>query len=171
MLDVPSVLHASVSGGNLDDLLSVYSLSKQSNLAGYRAAFIAGAPNLMPALINNRKHAGMIVPAPVQSAMVAALGDDEHVKAQKDTYRARREALVPAINAFGLRIEDSVGGLYLWCTADEDCWVTMGRLAELGIVAGPGAFYGTAGEEFVRIALTASDERIASAVQRLNTAA
>ncbi|KAA0977973.1 succinyldiaminopimelate transaminase [Paeniglutamicibacter gangotriensis] len=169
--DVPSVLHASVSGGNLDDLLSVYSLSKQSNLAGYRAAFVAGAPNLMPALINNRKHAGMIVPAPVQSAMVAALGDDEHVKAQKDTYRARREALVPAINAFGLRIEDSVGGLYLWCTADEDCWVTMGRLAELGIVAGPGAFYGTAGEEFVRIALTASDERIASAVQRLNAAA
>ena len=61
---VPSILHESVSGGDFTDLLSVYSLSKQSNLAGYRAAFVAGAPNLMPALVNNRKHAGMIVPAP-----------------------------------------------------------------------------------------------------------
>ncbi|MDQ0095412.1 succinyldiaminopimelate transaminase [Paeniglutamicibacter psychrophenolicus] len=168
---VPSILHESVSGSDHSDLLAVYSLSKQSNLAGYRAAFVAGAPNLMPALINNRKHAGMIVPAPVQSAMVAALNDDEHVKVQKNTYRARREALVPALAAFGLRIEESVGGLYLWCTADEDCWTTIGRLADLGIVAGPGAFYGTAGENFVRIALTESDERIASAVQRLNAAA
>ncbi|WP_411730987.1 succinyldiaminopimelate transaminase [Paeniglutamicibacter sp.] len=167
---VPSILHASVCGGDFSDLLCVYSLSKQSNIAGYRAAFVAGAPNLMPALVNNRKHAGMIVPAPVQSAMIAALNDDEHVRVQKDLYRARREALVPALGAFGLRIVDSVGGLYLWCTADEDCWTTLGRLAELGIVAGPGAFYGTAGEKFVRIALTASDERIRSAVERLNAA-
>jgi succinyldiaminopimelate transaminase len=164
----PSILHDSVSGGDHSDLFAVYSLSKQSNLAGYRAAFIAGAPNLMPALVNNRKHAGMIVPAPVQAAMTAALSDDGHVRAQKELYRARRDALVPALKNFGLRIEDSVGGLYLWCTADEDCWVTMGRLAELGIIAGPGAFYGEAGANFVRIALTATDERIASAVQRLN---
>lgn len=167
---VPSILHDSVSGGDMSDLLCVYSLSKQSNLAGYRAAFVAGAPNLMPALVNNRKHAGMIVPAPVQAAMIAALNDDEHVKVQKDLYRARRDLLVPALGAFGLRIVDSVGGLYLWCTADEDCWITLGRLADLGIVAGPGAFYGTAGEKFVRIALTASDERIGSAVERLNAA-
>lgn len=167
---VPSILHESVSGGDSNNLLSVYSLSKQSNLAGYRAAFVAGAPNLMPALINNRKHAGMIVPAPVQAAMVAALDDDEHVKAQKDVYRARRQALIPALGALGLRVEDSAGGLYLWCTADEDCWITMGKLAELGIVAGPGAFYGEAGANHVRIALTESDERIGSAVQRMNAA-
>ncbi|MFF5791479.1 succinyldiaminopimelate transaminase [Paeniglutamicibacter sp. NPDC012692] len=167
---VPSVLDEAVCGGDHTDLISVYSLSKQSNVAGYRAAFIAGAPNLMPALINSRKHAGMIVPAPVQDAMRAALADEAHVAAQKALYRARREALIPALEGFGLRIEDSVAGLYLWCTADEDCWLTMGRLAELGIIAGPGAFYGEAGANFVRIALTASDERIASAVQRLNAA-
>lgn len=167
---VPSLLEEAVCGGDHTDLISVYSLSKQSNVAGYRAAFVAGAPNLMPALINSRKHAGMIVPAPVQDAMRAALADEAHVADQKSLYRARREALVPALEGFGLRIEDSVAGLYLWCTADEDCWVTMARLAELGIVAGPGAFYGDAGKDFVRIALTASDERIASAVQRLNAA-
>ena len=167
---VPSLLENAVSGGDHTGLISVYSLSKQSNLAGYRAAFVAGAPDLMPALINSRKHAGMIVPAPVQDAMRVALGDEAHVVTQKALYRARREALIPALESFGLRIEDSVAGLYLWCTADEDCWVTMGRLAELGIIAGPGAFYGDAGNKYVRIALTASDERIASAVQRLNAA-
>lgn len=167
---VPSVLDPQVCEGNLDNLLALYSLSKQSNLAGYRAAFIAGAPNLMPSLINNRKHAGMIVPAPVQYAMVVALDDTAHVTAQKDKYRARREVLRPALENFGLRIQDSEAGLYLWCTDGHSSWETMQRLAEQGIIAGPGAFYGQAGEQHVRIALTATDERIAQAVQRLNTA-
>lgn len=166
---VPGILEPAVSGGDFTNLLAVYSMSKQSNLAGYRAAFVAGAPNLMPSLINNRKHAGMIVPAPVQEAMRIGLGDDSHVQAQKDLYRARRAKLIPALERFGLRIEHSEAGLYLWCTAGEDTWTTIGRLADLGIVAGPGTLYGTAGDGFVRIALTASDERIDSAVERLNS--
>ncbi|MCW4464318.1 succinyldiaminopimelate transaminase [Glutamicibacter sp. MNS18] len=167
---VPSVLDPRVCAGDLDNLLALYSLSKQSNLAGYRAAFIAGAPNLMPALVNNRKHAGMIVPAPIQHAMAVALGDDEHVAEQKSRYRVRREALRPALEAFGFTIEDSLAGLYLWCTEGRSSWQSMQRLAELGIIGGPGAFYGTAGEQHVRIALTATDERINQAVQRLNSA-
>lgn len=167
---VPSILDPRVCDGNIDDLLALYSLSKQSNLAGYRAAFVAGAPNLMPALINNRKHAGMIVPAPVQHAMVIALNDEAHVREQKDIYRARRDALRPALEGFGLRIEDSVAGLYLWCTERRSSWDTLQRLAELGIIAGPGAFYGSEGEAHVRIALTASDERVAQAVERLTSA-
>ena len=167
---VPSVLDPHVCEGARDNLLALYSLSKQSNLAGYRAAFIAGAPNLMPALVNNRKHAGMIVPAPIQHAMAIALGDDRHVAEQKARYRARREALRPALEKFGLRIEDSLAGLYLWCTEDRTSWQTMQRLAELGIIAGPGAFYGVHGERHVRVALTATDERISQAVQRLNSA-
>ncbi|GAA4371939.1 succinyldiaminopimelate transaminase [Paeniglutamicibacter cryotolerans] len=167
---VPGVLEPAVSGGDLTNLLAVYSMSKQSNLAGYRAAFVAGAPNLMPALINNRKHAGMIVPAPVQEAMRIGLGDDSHVQTQKDLYRERRARLIPALEGFGLRIDHSEAGLYLWCTAGEDTWLTIGRLADLGIVAGPGTLYGTAGDGFVRIALTATDERIDSAVERLNAA-
>ncbi|WP_073705960.1 succinyldiaminopimelate transaminase [Glutamicibacter sp. PAEs-4] len=168
---VPSILDPAVNAGNLDDLFALYSLSKQSNLAGYRAAFVAGAPNLMPSLVNSRKHAGMIVPGPIQHAMVAALNDDEHVAAQRELYRARRDMLRPALENFGLAIEDSVAGLYLWCTAGRPSFETIGALAELGIVAGPGAFYGTAGERHVRVALTASDERIAAAVERLNSSA
>ncbi|GAB2739678.1 succinyldiaminopimelate transaminase [Sinomonas soli] len=164
---VPSVLDPRVSGGDLTGLLSVYSLSKQSNLAGYRAAFVAGAPELMPNLVNSRKHAGMIMPYPVQEAMRVALGDEAHVLAQKDLYRSRRERLLPALEAFGLALSHSEAGLYLWCTAGEDTWATVGRLAGLGIVVGPGVFYGEAGQGFVRVALTGSDERIDAAVERL----
>nr|WP_231366449.1 succinyldiaminopimelate transaminase [Zhihengliuella flava] len=168
---VPSVLEESVSGGDYTDLLAVYSMSKQSNVAGYRAAFVGGAPNLLPNLINNRKHAGMIVPFPVQEAMRVGLADDAHVQRQKDLYRGRRERLIPALQGFGLRIEGSQAGLYLWCTAGEDTWRTVGRLADLGIVVGPGSFYGEAGEGYVRVALTAPDERVDAAVQRLAAAA
>lgn len=164
---VPSVLSDAVSGGDMTGLLAAYSLSKQSNLAGYRAAFLAGAPELFADLVNSRKHAGMIVPAPVQAAMVVALGDDAHVREQKARYRARREALLPALQRAGFTIEDSEAGLYLWSTRGEDAWDSISWLAERGIVAGPGTFYGTAGARHVRIALTASDERITAAAERL----
>lgn len=164
---VPSILDPRVTGGSNDGLLAIYSLSKQSNVAGYRAAFVAGDSALVANLVNSRKHAGMIVPYPVQEAMRIALGDDAHVQAQKDLYRARREQLIGALEAFGLTIHHSEAGLYLWCTAGEDTWTTIARLAELGILAGPGTFYGEAGAGFIRVALTGSDERIAAAVQRL----
>ena len=164
---VPSILDPRVAGGSHEGLLAVYSLSKQSNVAGYRAAFVAGDPGLMPNLVNSRKHAGMIVPYPVQEAMRVALGDDAHVEAQKDLYRGRRERLVPALLDFGLEIKDSDAGLYLWSTAGESTWDTVGRLAERGIVVGPGVFYGEAGNGYIRVALTGSDERIDAAVSRL----
>ncbi|MBR7742970.1 succinyldiaminopimelate transaminase [Phycicoccus sp. BSK3Z-2] len=163
----PSLLDPRVTGGSHEGLLAVYSLSKQSNLAGYRAAFVAGDPALVRRLLEVRKHAGMIVPWPVQRAMLAALGDDEHVARQKERYAGRRAVLRPALEAFGLRVEASEAGLYLWATAGEDCRTTVDRLAERGILVAPGDFYGTAGAEFVRVALTATDERIAAAARRL----
>lgn len=167
---VPSVLDPRVAGGSHDGLLAVYSLSKQSNVAGYRAAFVAGDPVIMANLVNSRKHAGMIVPYPVQEAMRVALGDDAHVNAQKDLYRGRRERLLPALQGFGLEIKESEAGLYLWSTAGESTWETVDRLAALGIVVGPGVFYGEAGNGFVRVALTGTDERIDAAVARLASA-
>lgn len=164
---VPSILDPRVAGGSHQGLLAVYSLSKQSNVAGYRAAFVAGDPDLMPNLVNSRKHAGMIVPYPIQEAMRVALGDDAHVEAQKDLYRGRRERLVPALLDFGLEIKESDAGLYLWSTAGEGTWDTVSRLAERGIVVGPGVFYGEAGNGYVRVALTGTDERIDAAVARL----
>lgn len=167
----PSILDPPrVTGGSTDGLLCVYSLSKQSNLAGYRAAFVAGDSAIMANLVNSRKHAGMIVPYPVQEAMRVALGDAGHVLAQKDLYRGRRERIVPALENFGLKIHESKAGLYLWSTAGEATWDTVARFAELGIVVGPGVFYGDAGNGFIRVALTGTDERIDAAVERLGTA-
>jgi succinyldiaminopimelate transaminase len=163
----PSILDPRVTGGSHEGLLAVYSLSKQSNLAGYRAAFVAGDPALVRQLLEVRKHAGMIMPAPVQSAMAAALDDDTHVAEQKARYAARRARLEPAVEAAGLRVDDSEAGLYLWCTRGEDAWTTVGWLADRGILVAPGTFYGAAGAQHVRIALTASDERIDVAAQRL----
>ncbi len=164
---VPSILDPRVTGGSNNGLLAVYSLSKQSNLAGYRAAFVAGDAAIMANLVNSRKHAGMIVPFPVQEAMRVALADDAHVSAQKALYRARRAQLAGALEAFGLTIHHSEAGLYLWCSAGEDSWTTIGRLAERGIVVGSGTFYGEAGHGFIRVALTGTDERIGAAVARL----
>ena len=163
----PSILDPRVTGGSHEGLLCVYSLSKQSNLAGYRGAFVAGDPALVGRLLEVRKHAGMMVPWPVQRAVLAALSDAAHVEDQKERYAARRAALLPAVERFGLRVDDSEAGLYLWATAGEAGRVTIERLAARGILAAPGDFYGRAGAQHVRIALTATDERVAAAVRRL----
>ena len=162
-----SVLSPQVSGTSYDGVLAVHSLSKRSNLAGYRAGFVAGDPALIARLLEVRKHAGMIVPAPVQAAMVAALGDDEHVVAQRETYAQRRRALLRAFEAAGFVVEGSAAGLYLWATRAEDCWTSVDWLAERGILVAPGQFYGPTGAQHVRVALTATDERVDAAVSRL----
>ncbi|MFJ2740483.1 succinyldiaminopimelate transaminase [Streptomyces sp. NPDC087440] len=165
--DPVSVLHEDVCGGSLDGIIAVHSLSKRSNLAGYRAAFIAGDAAVLGDLLQIRKHGGMMTAAPVQAATVAALGDDTHVAEQRERYAARRTALRSALEAHGFRVEHSEASLYLWVTRDEDCWQTVAHLAALGILVAPGDFYGEAGARFVRVAFTATDERVAAAVARL----
>ncbi|MGR4881945.1 succinyldiaminopimelate transaminase [Streptomyces sp. LARHCF249] len=162
-----SVLHDDVCGGSYEGLVAVHSLSKRSNLAGYRAAFIAGDADVLGELLEIRKHGGMMTPAPVQAAAVAALGDDRHVEEQRARYAARRAALRTALEEHGFRVEHSEASLYLWVTRDEPCWDTVAYLADLGILVAPGDFYGEAGARFVRVAFTATDERVEAAVKRL----
>ncbi|AGL20874.1 succinyldiaminopimelate transaminase [Actinoplanes sp. N902-109] len=164
-----SVLSDEVTGGDYTGVLAVHSLSKRSNLAGYRAGFVAGDPAVVRELLAVRKHAGMIVPAPVQAAMIAALEDEQHVAEQRERYASRRSALRAALTSAGFRIEESTAGLYLWSTRGEDCWKTVDWLAERGILAAPGAFYGPSAAQHVRVALTATDERVAAAVARLTS--
>ncbi|MGQ4443547.1 bifunctional succinyldiaminopimelate transaminase/glutamate-prephenate aminotransferase [Streptomyces violaceoruber] len=165
--DPVSVLHPDVNGGSYDGLVAVHSLSKRSNLAGYRAAFLAGDPAVLGPLLEIRKHGGMMTPAPTQAAVVAALGDDEHVRVQRERYAARRTVLREALLGAGFRIEHSEASLYLWATRDESCWETVAHLAERGILVAPGDFYGPAGAHFVRVALTATDDRVQAAADRL----
>jgi succinyldiaminopimelate transaminase len=163
-----SVLHPSVCDGDHTRLLAVHSLSKTSSLAGYRAGFVAGDPAVVAELLAVRKHAGMMVPTPVQAAMVAALDDDIHEHEQRDRYARRRAALLPAVRAAGFDIDNSEAGLYLWASRGEPCRDTVAWFAERGILVAPGEFYGPRGARHVRIALTATDERIAAAVGRLS---
>ncbi len=165
-----SMLHPDVCGTGADahdGLLVVHSLSKRSNLAGYRGAFITGDAALIKRLLEFRKHTGYMVPMPVQCAETVAYADDAHAVAQRARYARRRELLRSALGAAGYRVESSHAGLYLWTTRDEDCWITLGRLADLGILCAPGAFYGAAGERHVRIALTGTDADIEEATSRL----
>jgi succinyldiaminopimelate transaminase len=163
-----SVLHPDVCDGDFTGLLAVHSLSKTANLAGYRAGFVAGDPVLVNRLVELRKQGGLTVPHPVQQAMVAASSDDTHIESQRERYRARRARLWPALEAAGFRIDESGAGIYLWATAGEDAWRSVTRLAEHGILVSPGTFYGPAGKQHIRVALTATDERIDAAVGRLH---
>jgi succinyldiaminopimelate transaminase len=162
-----SVLHPAVCDEDHTGLLAVHSLSKSSSLAGYRAGFVAGDRAVVAELLAVRRHAGMMVPTPVQAAMVAALDDDVHEHEQRDRYRRRREVLLPAFRSAGFTVDHSEAGLYLWVTRGEACRDTVGWLAQRGIMAAPGEFYGPSGAQHVRVALTAPDERIAAAVDRL----
>lgn len=168
---VPSVLDPRVTGGAHEGLLALYSLSKQSNLAGYRAAFVAGDPALVAALLEARKHIGMMVPGPVQAVMRAALDDDAHVAAQHERYGRRRAALLGAFAEAGYQVDPSPAGLYLWVRAEgRDGWATVADLAGQGILVAPGSFYGEAGARHVRVSLTATDDDVARAVSRLTGA-
>ncbi len=162
-----SVLHPSVCGDSHEGILAIHSLSKRSNLAGYRCAFVAGDPAVVGELLAVRKNLGLQLPAPQQVAMVAALDDDEHVVEQHARYAARRATLVEAFTGAGFRIDHSEASLYLWATRGEDCWATVAWLAERGILVAPGAFYGRAGHQHVRIAFTATDERVDAVLGRL----
>jgi aspartate/methionine/tyrosine aminotransferase len=157
--------------GDNKNILAVFSLSKRSTMAGYRAAFIVGDPLLIAQILEVRKHAGMMVALPVQRAMVAALSDESHVAEQRARYSARRAALIPALAAAGFSIDNSEAGLYIWASRKEDCWDSVAWLAELGIIATPGIFYGELGSQHIRIAMTATDDHINDAARRIQNKA
>ena len=158
----------SFTDGDNSNILAVQSLSKRSSMAGYRGAFVVGDPALIKKILEIRKHAGMMVPLPIQHAMIAALSDDAHVQEQRARYNQRRKTLAPALECIGFKIEHSEAGLYIWCTRGEDSWKSVEALAQLGILVTPGIFYGSDGAQHVRIAMTATDDAIADAAARIS---
>ncbi|MBM6699996.1 succinyldiaminopimelate transaminase [Bifidobacterium pullorum subsp. saeculare] len=159
-------LESDVCEGSAQGVLTLYSLSKQSNMAGYRTAFIAGDRSLVTRMTEYRKQIGQIIPGPVQAAMAAALRNHDSVAEQRDRYRRRLEALVGGLRAHGYDAQMPAGALYVWVPARSgDCWTDMADLARIGIVPSPGEFYGA--PEFLRFSATATDEAIDQAVARL----
>src|SRR5439155_24446037 len=129
----------------LDGVVAVHSLSKRSNLAGLRIGFYAGDPELVGYLSEVRKHAGFMVPGPVQAAAAAALQDDQHVEAQRATYLERLEMFRRGLEAWpGADVPRPGGAFYLWMPAPGgDAWGFTERLAvEAGALVSPGDCYG-----------------------------
>jgi succinyldiaminopimelate transaminase len=163
-----SVLHPDACDGSHAGLLAVHTLSKRSSMAGYRIGFVTGDPELVAELLEIRKHSGMIVPGPIQAAAAAAFNDDEHADAQRRAYASRRAALRGPLEAAGWSVEHSGAGLYLWAVHPErDGWTSVAALADIGILVAPGDIFGPSGSAHIRLALTATDERIAAAASRL----
>ena len=166
----PCILESQVCGGDASGILCLYSMSKQSNMAGYRAALVAGDAQLVKAMTAYCKQVGLIVPGPVQGAMRAALEDGEAVTAQRDVYARRLHALTEALGAYGYDAVMPQGGLYIWAQARSgDCWADMAELSRLGILASPGEFYGDG--RYLRFSSTITDEQLDLALGRLRSAA
>jgi succinyldiaminopimelate transaminase len=163
-----SVLHPDVCDGDHTGILAVHSLSKRSNMAGHRVGFVAGDRDVVRELLAVRKNLGLMLPGPQQVAMRDALDDDEHVAVQHARYARRRSLLKTALEGAGFRVDHSEASLYLWATRAEPCWDTVSWLADRGILVAPGEFYGPAGAQHVRVAFTATDERVEAACARLS---
>ncbi|MBW3090861.1 succinyldiaminopimelate transaminase [Bifidobacterium miconisargentati] len=162
----PCALNPHICEGSASGILVLYSLSKQSNMAGYRTALIAGDYRLVTEMSEFRKQIGQIIPGPVQAAMAAGLNDAASVHVQWSRYRRRLAALVKALNAYGYEASMPAGALYVWVKAKSgDCWTDMAELAKIGVVPSPGEFYGA--PAYLRFSSTATDEAIDSACARL----
>ncbi|MCP8615048.1 succinyldiaminopimelate transaminase [Bifidobacterium asteroides] len=164
----PCILEPEVCGGDASGILCLYSMSKQSNMAGYRAALVAGDAHLVKPMTAYRKQVGLIVPGPIQRAMRAALEDGEAVMAQRKIYARRLQALAQTLTAYGYDAVMPQGGLYIWAQARSgDCWADMADLARIGILASPGEFYGDGHR--LRFSSTISDDQLELALGRLRT--
>jgi acetylornithine aminotransferase len=139
-------------------------LSKRSSMPGYRTGFVAGDPELIAALKRYRPNVGVAPPEFVQRAAAAAWSDEEHVRAVRDVYRAKRDVMVPALAARGLRHAGGDATFFLWLEGAEPG--EHERLLERGIVLTPGDYFGPAGEGYLRLALvpTLDECRRASAL-------
>jgi succinyldiaminopimelate transaminase len=131
-------------------------LSKRSSMPGYRSGFAAGDPALIAALKRYRPNVGVAPQTFVQRAAIAAWSDEEHVVEVRERYRAKRDALLPALLAAGLERSGGDASFFLWLRvpAGEDAEAFALRLLdERGIAIAPGPFFGAGGEGHVRIAL------------------
>jgi succinyldiaminopimelate transaminase len=156
-----------------DGVLAMHSISKRSNLAGVRCGFYAGDASVVKYVSEVRKHAGFMVPGPVQHAGAVALGDDEHVERQATVYRRRLRRFAEILTAaYGVEVPQPGGGIYLWVPApDGDAWGFAERVAvEGGALISPGDFYGPQAAGYVRVALVQPDDRLELVAQRLGVA-
>jgi aspartate/methionine/tyrosine aminotransferase len=140
-------------------------LSKRSSMPGYRSGFVAGDAELVAALKRYRPNVGLAPPEFVQLAAVAAWGDEEHVTAVRETYRAKRDVILPAVEALGMRHAGGDATFFLWLEGAPDGY--QERMLERGVVLTPGSYFGAAGEGYLRLALVPTLEECRRAAELL----
>jgi succinyldiaminopimelate transaminase len=128
-------------------------LSKRSSMTGYRSGFVCAPPEIVSALKSFRPTVGTAPQEFVQRASIAAWSDDDHVSEVRGLYRRKRETVLPALEAAGLRLAGSEATFYLWLAVDGPSEPFARRLLDHGIVVAPGSFFGPAGEGYIRLAL------------------
>ncbi len=167
---------ASVLSSGVEGVVAVHSLSKRSNLAGVRAGFYAGDPDLVGFLLDVRKHAGLMVPGPVQAAATVAFDDDQHVIEQRRRYAERLAFLAGVLAGSGVPAPQPAGGFYLWVPVPDrfagdgstGAWALTESLAMVGgLLASPGDLYGPDGSGHVRVAVVQPLDRLEVAAERL----
>jgi aspartate/methionine/tyrosine aminotransferase len=131
-------------------------LSKRSSMPGYRSGFAAGDPDIVAALKRYRPNVGVAPQEFVQRAAAAAWRDEEHVDAVREVYRAKRDVVLPAFEALGLHHAGGDATFFLWLTLPEgepSSEDFAAGLLDRGVLVAPGAYFGDAGEGYVRVAL------------------
>jgi len=154
----------------LDGVVAVHSLSKRSNLAGLRSGFYAGDPNIIHWLREIRKHAGKMIPGPVQAAAIHAFLDDDHVEVQRNLYRERLEFLKTCFGELGFSVSLPEGTFYLWIRSEElNCWEIVEELAtKVGVLVTPGTFFGESCGNFVRVAAVQDMSKLSLLKERIS---
>ncbi len=167
--DEPPASVLQVAGPSMEGVLSYLSLSKRSGMTGYRSGVIVGDASAIALLRSLRTSTGTASPEFVQSAAIAAWGDDEHVATRRETFSRKRSILRKAFEALGVDLVASRAGLYCWVQVGDDLDAAE-RLLTHGVVVSPGRAFGPGGEGFLRLALVPTVDECEQAVHVLERA-
>jgi len=150
-----------------------HSLSKRSNAPGMRSGFIAGDAEILAKFLLYRTYHGCAMPPPFQAASVAAWQDETHVRANRDQYRAKFEAVLEILSPV-MAVKKPDAGFYLWpSTPIDDQTFTKELVARANVHIVPGSYLsrettaGNPGHNRVRMALVATQAECIEAAQRI----
>jgi acetylornithine aminotransferase len=141
-------------------VVAFHTLSKRSSMTGYRSGFVAAPPEIVAALKSYRPTVGTAPQEFVQRASVVAWDDERHVEETRARYRAKRDVLIPVMEARGWELVASEATMYLWTVGpDPDA------LLERGVIVSPGEMFGPNGAGYVRFALVPTLEEFERAAR------
>jgi LL-diaminopimelate aminotransferase len=157
--------------GARDVGIEFHSLSKSYNMTGWRIGMAVGNAALIDALFRIKSNVDSGINQAVQRMAITALeGPQDCIDEHNAIYQKRRDRLVEALRACGLRVTNPAASLYIW--ARIPAGYTSAQYAarlidEIGVVVTPGNAFGPSGEGFIRLSITTPDDRVEEGARRL----